>query len=159
MKHLPALFFLIIFFASCGANKAPEGVIPQEKMTDVLTDIHLADGYASVNYTDSGKAKVAALYQAVYKKYDTDSVQVRKSLEYYTKHPDVLQLIYKDITARIETLTRDAQKEDERRYKEQQARIRDSLFYHDKRLDSLNHGFRIDTLPYWPFEKFVVKKK
>ena len=159
MKRLLALFFLINFFIACSSDSVPNGILEEDKMIEVLTDIHLADGYASVLYNDTTKTKAAALYFAVYKKYDTDSVQVRKSLEYYTKHPDRLQKMYEKINGNIQQLQAQVQAEDERRFRAQMQRMKDSVNLKDElKRDSMNKGFRIDTLPYWPFEKFVGRK-
>lgn len=100
MTRLLLLFYTIIFFASCG-DSTPKGIIAKKEMTSLLTDFHLADGYASMLYGDEKKKDIAAVYKAVYKKYKTDSVQVRKSLEYYTARPQELQLMYLEIDSNL----------------------------------------------------------
>lgn len=158
MKRLLALFFLIIFFASCSTDRVPDGIIKQDSMINVLTDIHLADGYASANYADSSRQKVAEMYQAIYKRYHTDSLHVKESVLYYARHPDKMQLMYEKVTANLDLLSKAAQRLDERLYRERQKRISDSLFYNDKKRDSVNRGFKIDTFSYEPFRKFVPVK-
>ncbi len=159
MKRLLALFFLINFFSACSWDDVPDGIIKQDEMVKVLIDIHLADGYASVNYADSSRGAVDAMYRSIYKRYDTDSVQVRKSLQYYTRHPDKLQLMYEQVNDSLQKIDAVARELDEKRFKAEQQKLKDSLMMKEElKRDSINKGFRIDTLPYWPFNKLIVKK-
>ncbi len=145
MKRLLALFFLIIFFAACNSDGAPDGIINQDRMVKVLTDIHLADGYASVNYGDTSKQQIKAMYLAIYKKYNTDSLQVRKSLEFYSMHADRLKTIYEQVSAALLQLEKTQQQIDEQRMKIQDQRMRDSVRFEELKRDTLNKGFIIDT--------------
>ena len=108
MTRLLALFFILIFSASCDEH-AQKGIIGQAEMVPLLTDMHLANGYTSMLYSTENKSKVAATYKAVYKKHGTDSAQVRKSLAFYSKHPRELQLIYAEVDSNINRLLREEQ--------------------------------------------------
>lgn len=90
----------------------------------LLTDLHLADGYFSSMYGPENELKVALAYQSLYNRYSTDSVGVRKTLEYYTKRPDELQLIYTDVEKRILNLQKEEQKRLARLQKEELRKIR-----------------------------------
>ena len=98
MRRLLLLFFVYVFFSACGKD-VPEGIVPKKKMIALLTDLHLANGYASMFYdnSDSSKQKSATIYKALYKKYDTDSVGLRKTLTYYSERPEELELMYKQV--------------------------------------------------------------
>ena len=109
MSRLLVLFFLYVFFSSCGEGM-PEGIVPREKMVPLLTDLHLADGYVSSIYGDSTTYKTASVYKALYKKYDTDSAGLRKTLAYYATQPDELELIYKEVEAKLTELEKAEQK-------------------------------------------------
>lgn len=117
MRSLLALFFLFIFFAGCNSDKVPSGVIPEKKMVGVLTDMHLADGYTSTldSYRDS--IEIATVYQTLYKRYDTDSAQIHKSLDYYSQHPEVLQKIYKQVNDNLGKIQMAEQKKEQDRIK------------------------------------------
>lgn len=115
MGRLLLLFFIFVFLSSCG-DSLPENVLSKETMVPLLTDLHIADGYAASMYGPENEIKVASAYKSLYKKYSTDSIGVRRSLEYYTKRPDELQLIYVDVEKRILQL----QKEEQRRLALQQ---------------------------------------
>lgn len=155
MKSLKAVFFLIIFLSACSGNKVPAGIFGQKEMVDVLVDLHLADGYASVHYSESDRALVRSKYQALYKRYGTDSASVRKSIAYYTRQPDVLVSLYDQVNARLEKMSTSAAMADAIRTEKEQKRIRDSLYYSDHRRDSLYRGFKGDTMSYGPFFRFI----
>jgi len=100
MTRLLLLFFIFVFFSACG-DGVPKGIIAKENMVSVLTDLHLADGYTSSLYGDSTNQKVASVYKALYKKYGTDSIGLRKSLIYYSERPEELEIIYNQVEANL----------------------------------------------------------
>ncbi|WP_231424159.1 DUF4296 domain-containing protein [Pedobacter sp. Leaf250] len=102
MKRLVWVLVVLFFIAGC-KPKAPQGIIESEKMEQILYDIHLVDGYISTIYIQDSARKVgAAYYKGIYKKYDTDSVQYAKSLNYYNNNPDQLQEMYKAISKKLD---------------------------------------------------------
>lgn len=123
MRSLLILFFLFVFFSSCG-DDTTQGVIPKGAMVSLLTDLHLADGITSTYYGDSASQKVAIVYKAIYKKYGTDSVAVRKSLSYYTERPEELELMYKQVEVNLLKLQKEEQAREERVQKEALRKIK-----------------------------------
>lgn len=109
MGRLLVLFFLVVFLSSCG-DDSPKGVLPKETMVPLLTDLHLADAYAPLLYGDTVTAKSAAVYKALFKKYDTDSVTIRKSLSYYAERPEELTLMYQQVEKNLVQLEKQEQK-------------------------------------------------
>ena len=102
MRRLVWTLVVLFFMFGC-KPKAPEGVIDRETMEQILYDVHLVDGYLSTIYLQDSARKVgAAYYSGIYKKYNTDSVQYTKSLNYYNSNPDQLQEIYKSISKKLE---------------------------------------------------------
>jgi hypothetical protein len=138
MRRLLVLFFLVIFSAACRLGSEPKGVIPEEKMIGVLTDMHLVDGFTSGSVDT---LKIVGLYKTVYKNHEIDSLTFRKSLEYYSKDPAKLQRMYAKVTGNLEKLQKAEQKKAEKKLKEQQKREKktaDSLKRVEKvRLDSI----------------------
>lgn len=109
MKRFLGTILVIIFFSACGENK-PKDIFSEKKMTDILFDIHLAQGYISVIPPDSLREKKTNYYLTIYEMYNTDSAQVRQNLEYYSSHPQELQDIYAEISKRLQTTERDLNK-------------------------------------------------
>lgn len=93
-----SLMMTFLCYASCTNRKSnlPEGVLTEEKMVDVLTDIRLAEGsfrvlsqngMISLNYIDSS-------YQQIYKLHKIESWQMDSSLSFYSNHPKILHDIF-----------------------------------------------------------------
>jgi hypothetical protein len=104
MTRLILLFFVLTFFASCDFLGTPAGIIPKDKMISVLTDIQVVDAYVSALPNDSIKNQKIDFYQSVFNKYDTDSVQFKKSMEFYAKDPAKMQQMYEIIHTALDTL-------------------------------------------------------
>ncbi len=94
-KYITLFFSVTLFLAAC-ADKTPSDVIGHDRMTSLLTDMHIIDGatYTLPQVPDSLYKYETANYRALFKKYKTDSVQFKRSLRYYTTKPVELQAIY-----------------------------------------------------------------
>lgn len=103
MGRVLVLFFVLVFLSSCG-DGTPQDIIAKKTMAPLLTDLHLADGYASHQYQDTATLKSSIVYKAMFEKYNTDSATIRKSLDYYTKRPDELVLIYQEVEKNLNIL-------------------------------------------------------
>ena len=150
MRRLLVLFFLLNFFAACNWKSAPDGVIAEDRMVNLLVDMHLADAYTA---TLVDTPQIISAYKSVYKTNETDSLTFRKSLEYYTRDPQQLQDIYARVNEKLATMQKSAQKIEQKRLKEQQKREKkfaDSLKKVEKR-------FR-DSLKRDSIKKVKVKK-
>lgn len=112
MTRLILLFFALTFFTSCDFESAPAGILPKDKMISVLTDIQVVDSYVTSIPPDSVKKNKIDFYQSVFKKHETDSLQFRKSLEYYSRDPEKMRLMYEEIQTAIDTLQSDLLREE-----------------------------------------------
>ncbi|HCN85045.1 MAG TPA: DUF4296 domain-containing protein [Sphingobacteriaceae bacterium] len=104
MTRLILLFFALTFFTSCDFAGAPEGILPRDKMISVLTDIQVVDAYVTSMPIDSVKKNKIDFYKSVFKKHETDSLQFRKSLEYYSRDPEKMQRMYETVQTAIDAL-------------------------------------------------------
>ncbi|WP_069661137.1 DUF4296 domain-containing protein [Arcticibacter eurypsychrophilus] len=167
MKSLLLLFFIMIFFIACDSGRSPKGIIGEKEMIDVLTDVHLVDGYASTMYADSNRNTIAALYMAIYKKHNTDSVGIRKSLEYYSRHPDELKIMYESVNAKLKALEKREtdlevakQMIQQNKFDKEQKllEIRNKLKLDSVRNDSLNKQYiKIDTFKVVPLKRLFLQ--
>ncbi|WP_448700021.1 DUF4296 domain-containing protein [Mucilaginibacter sp. AW1-3] len=104
MRFYIILFFCsVCFFCSCSSDDTPKGLLKMHDMAELLTDIHIVNGslYQVPNQPDSIAKHGMGLYLAVFKIHHTDSVTFRKSLKYYSLHPDELSLIYEGVSRRL----------------------------------------------------------
>jgi len=96
MRKYISLFFLpAIFVFACRSNSSGDGIIEQQKMTSLLTDVVIVDGsmYNVGQLADSLYKYGTGKYLDLFKRYNTDSAQFTKSFKYYTSQPVKLQAI------------------------------------------------------------------
>jgi len=102
-------FFLLITFFACSPKKTPEskpsGLLPKDKMTDVLVDIHLAEGAA-----DNRRLKpqqfdlmMTAKYKDLFEKHGITFEQFNDSYNYYLNHADQFSEIYTEVINKLTT--------------------------------------------------------
>jgi len=91
-KYITLFFSVLPFFIACKGSGVPGGIIPPDKMTPLLEEVYLTDGRMSAyqQLPDTLYKYGTARYQAIFKKYDVDSGQFRKSYLYYSSTPQKL---------------------------------------------------------------------
>jgi hypothetical protein len=98
MKKYLFITVLVIFFVSCRQPKEeiPADVLPIEKMVPVMIDIHLVEAaVSSKNLPRDSSIIVYDLYEKdVFKKYSIQDSIYRKSFNYYTSHPALMDKLY-----------------------------------------------------------------
>jgi hypothetical protein len=93
MRYYIILFFSVLsFLFSCNHSGTSADVIPPDQMTALLTQVYLVDGRLSAleQYPDTLYKYGTARYLAVFKQFNTDSAQFRKSCIYYSSNPQQL---------------------------------------------------------------------
>ena len=98
-KHIFLFFWALIFLYAC--NSTPKGIIKPHEMTQLMVDVHIADGSLSTIDIPTGDSLYKYGYNRfvlVFKKHHTDSIQFKNSLKYYTMNPDKLEAVYADVT-------------------------------------------------------------
>lgn len=112
MRRLICVLMAVVTLAAC-KQKIPTDIIAPEKMQNILYDIHVTDGYIStIAMPDSSKKVAAAYYKGIYKKFGIDSAKYAQSMNYYYKHPQDLDKMYKNISQRLEKQQKAMEKTD-----------------------------------------------
>ncbi|WP_192346404.1 DUF4296 domain-containing protein [Algoriphagus sp. Y33] len=96
MKRFLILSFCILSLVSCDSAKKPEGLLSEEKMVEVLIDIHLTEGITSsmpVAY-DSSRVLYSLLEKDVFLKHEVIDSVFTQSMLYYLRDPDEMERIY-----------------------------------------------------------------
>ncbi|WP_240686613.1 DUF4296 domain-containing protein [Algoriphagus formosus] len=92
------LFLLAILFA-CESQEKPKHILPENKMVEVLVDIHLQEGIASalpISY-DSSQVLYTLLEKEIFLKHGvTDSV-FTESMRYYLQYPQKMDELYTQV--------------------------------------------------------------
>jgi hypothetical protein len=95
------LFGLMVLM-SCQGNKEPDNVIDQEKMVNVLVDMHIADAVLGrVRNQDTMLMMASSKYYYIFKKYGIDSAKFTQSLKFYNYQPEKFTKMY---TAVVDSL-------------------------------------------------------
>jgi hypothetical protein len=139
MKRKPAsslpfslsLFFFSILslFVSCTGktNSVPSGIIPKDKMVEVLVDIHLAEAAADNRGLTKPEINLmmASKYDTIFLKHKTTFKQFKSSYEYYMNHPDMFSDIYSEVVNKLTTMV--SKVKNDRKMKPPPIQKRDSL--------------------------------
>jgi len=91
-KYITLFFSVLPFFIACNRSGVPEGIIPPDKMTPLLEEVYLTDGRMTAyqQLPDTLYKYGTPRYLAIFKKFDVDSSQFRKSFLYYSSDPQQL---------------------------------------------------------------------
>lgn len=95
-----AVLGIVMGLASCKPS-LPSDVLSKGKMADILFDYHLAIAMARIDGGSESNAKALEYREAVLKKHDVTSAEFDSSMVYYTRHTELLQEVYKDLTDRM----------------------------------------------------------
>jgi hypothetical protein len=107
-KYIASFFLVTLFLSACNGNKSEKEIINTDEMINLMTDMHIVDGsmYNSVSQSSDSLYKFGiAKYMALFKKYHVDSVQFRKSLDYYTNKPVEMGKMYDVILDKLQKKT------------------------------------------------------
>ena len=110
MRIIPGILLLSgLFFSSCSEKeKKPSGILPVDKMREVMWDMVRADEYVTdFLKKDSGfnkKDESTRLYEQVFRLHKITREQFKKSLDYYGSAPDLFQPIIDSVAKKPRTL-------------------------------------------------------
>jgi hypothetical protein len=114
MLNLPYKIFnrfillVTIILLLSGCDRRPRGVLNQNEMTIVLTEMHKTDaslmerGLANNHYSDK-----APYYKFIFKKYKITQAEFDSSLVWYSKNPRVFGNIYTKVLANLTDLQKE----------------------------------------------------
>lgn len=135
MQRMVIAGIALFFCVSCGGEKIPSGVIPPRQMPAVLVDIHLVDGQLASLPIDSARMRRDGYYNTVFERYNTDSTTFRRSIEFYSSRPYLMNEFYVDVEKKLNALNSAEQQRVEKKYEAQRrtdsirnARVTDSLW-------------------------------
>ena len=109
-SHLWSLLIGGWLIAACTApeDERPDNLIAQDKMVDILTEVHIAESQVSrlsLGSLDSSNIAYKHLEGKIFQKFGVDTAAYRKSYIFYSSHPSDMEAIYKQITERLKQRT------------------------------------------------------
>ena len=103
-------FISIVFVTlliSCSGRKEttiPAEILGKEKMTAILTDIHLVEG-AKLGRRIMGDTVLADVYyQKVFEKYEVSQEKFEESFNFYSDHPDIMDKLYDQVIENLNSV-------------------------------------------------------
>jgi hypothetical protein len=108
VKAFKILLPFIFVFASCKESdevQKPEGLLTQDEMVEVLTDIHLIEG-ARTGLVIMGDSVggVNEHYKAFFEKHNVSQAQYDSSFVYYSKNPIIFDKIYERVIENLSVI-------------------------------------------------------
>lgn len=94
----------LLFLTACQTierNKKPENLIPEDKMVEVLMDVHLFNAAKSVNRLPLQQTGMTP-HQFIYEKHQIDSVAYEQSNAYYGTDLDKFEELHTKVKTRLE---------------------------------------------------------
>ena len=90
------MFILCVSLASCFKEiPTTEAVLPQEKMVQVLTDIHLAESMLSeIKHRPTQDSLAIAYYAHIMALHEIDAEQFDQSMNAYFTNPSLMDSLY-----------------------------------------------------------------
>ena len=115
-RRAAIVLFMVLIGMSPACRKTtveiPEGILKPVEMTALLADIHVVQAAVSLHSaTDTSFTPFAAYAPAIFSNHGITSATYDSSLVFYTRHPELLDSIYKNV---IVTLSRRQSEEEGR---------------------------------------------
>lgn len=102
-KYLYLSIILCLFACAPEKPQPPSDALTQSQMSDILTDMHLADAIASsrVGNADSTNQIAVNYRELIYKKYNTSNEKFMESFNFYKEHPMLMDSIYAEVITKL----------------------------------------------------------
>ncbi|MFZ5553236.1 MAG: DUF4296 domain-containing protein [Bacteroidota bacterium] len=108
MKLIYVYLITVIFLFSCGGKEtiSHEGYLPEQKMVEVLVDMHLLEGYyGSLNrHDDTIVVNTLAGYDSLFARHGISKEEFEKNLDHYGREPENMLRIMEKVTDSLNVL-------------------------------------------------------
>jgi tRNA/tmRNA/rRNA uracil-C5-methylase (TrmA/RlmC/RlmD family) len=95
-----------LFLTACTQEeKVPEGTLSEQKMSQIMVEIHLIEARVSrlsLVSIDSTTLVTEQLKRAMFKKLQVDTAAFNRSYKFYATNPELLQRIYEPVVKHLE---------------------------------------------------------
>lgn len=98
MKKLSFLVCFAVFILACSdRDKVPKGILPKQKMQEVIWDIlragELLEGYVFKDTTPNKTNMALQWYDSIYALHHISKADFDRSYDYYRTHPELMKVI------------------------------------------------------------------
>ena len=101
------IILLTIGLTACSSDEKPENLLDQDRMVNIMTDIHLIEAEINnihLQHQDSSVFMYQKLKVKMLKKYNTDTSVFNASFKYYVLNPDKMKPIYAEVKKKLEEI-------------------------------------------------------
>ena len=112
MRTLNLMFMLLLLFASCeNRYPKPKGMLSEDKMVDILVDVHLTEAILlnESSYGANADSLTPYFNARLFHKHQVSRETFERSLSYYTHHPEEMNSMYEKVFNRISPLQGEVQ--------------------------------------------------
>lgn len=104
MKIILTILSVLLLACSSPKTEIPTEILSETEFTNILKEVHLAEAAFELNKREeilNPRNNLANSYQSIYNKYDIDGSTFSNSLNYYAKHPEILENIYSTVLEQL----------------------------------------------------------
>ena len=104
MKIILTILSILLLACSSPKTEIPTEILSETEFTNILKEVHLAEAAFELNKREeilNPRNNLANSYQSIYNKYDIDGSTFSNSLNYYAKHPEILEKIYSTVLEQL----------------------------------------------------------
>ena len=87
--------FLMLTIFACQKSEAPVMLIPKEKITEILKDVHMAEASLQMFPSHERDSIARKYYGHIFRIHEVTEEKYYESIAYYTKSPNEIVEIYK----------------------------------------------------------------
>ena len=98
MKRILHIVLVLLAAAACQGPR----VIPKDNLTDIYTDMFLADQMVREENIPRTQMDTMLLYEAVFEKYGYDTDDYLNSVRFYLKDPERFAKVFENVAKRLE---------------------------------------------------------
>ncbi len=104
VRFLLAILLAVMMLQSCSQAEGSRPEIKEDKLVDLLVDIHLVDGYLTITGSriEHDRDQIMGAYGYVLRKHNVTPRQFSNTMKYYSRHIDDYEQFYNKV---IEKLT------------------------------------------------------
>ena len=106
-NRLITLLLCLLLLPACTdpADKEPVGLIDEDKMAAILTEVHMTEARVSrlgLPTVDSSNVAYKHLETQIFRKFNVDTATYRISYIFYSSHPQEMESIYREVVANLQ---------------------------------------------------------
>jgi len=113
-KYLIVLTAMLIIACNQPEEPIPENILPKKIMIGLMVDINILESAVGLKkLKDQDKDEmISKYYDSIFKTHRTNKIAFEESMEYYYKHPELLEKIYEDVIDELSKKQAEVQNQD-----------------------------------------------